>query len=49
MTKTETTPKSEPAIRELSAEELMQASGAGVAIPDRRGSDIWVQRGIIVQ
>jgi hypothetical protein len=37
MTKTNQTPNAEPAIRELSTEELMQASGAGVAMPDRRG------------
>ena len=37
MSKAHETPKSEPAIRELSIEELMQASGAGVVVNDRKG------------
>jgi hypothetical protein len=36
MTKTEKTPKAEPAIRELSAEEMKQAAG-GAVLHERRG------------
>ena len=44
MTKTQTTPKAEPAIRELTVEELMQAGG-GAVLHER---SIIVQRGIVV-
>jgi hypothetical protein len=37
MTKTQTTPKAEPAIRVLSVEEMKQASGAGSVMVERRG------------
>jgi hypothetical protein len=37
MTKQTDTKQAEPAIRELTAEELMQASGAGVVVNDLKG------------
>lgn len=37
MTKTQTTPKAQPAIRVLSIEEMKQASGAGSVILERYG------------
>jgi hypothetical protein len=37
MTKTEKTPKAEPAIRVLSLEEMKQAAGGGVVVHERRG------------